>query len=144
MQNPAFRTYLENKILTATPEQLQLMLYEGLIRFSQTARAGLEEKNYEKAQMAFERAGAVLCELVAGLRPDRDASLCEKFAGLYTFCIRRLVDANLHHDVQLVDEALLVMNQLREIWIAVLEKIAAERAEAAQSASPGESLAVQM
>lgn len=130
MQNPAFRAYLENKILTATPEQLQLMLYEGAIRFAQVARAALQAKEFEKAQESFERADAILGELLSGLRPDMNPDLCEQYASLYTFCIRKLNEAHFRHDHNLVDEALKILNHLRETWMLLLEKLAEERADA--------------
>lgn len=139
MLNSASRTYLENKILTATAEQLQLMLYEGAIRFSHVARSALEERNFEKAQDAFERADAILIELHSGLRPERDPDLCEKYALLYSFCARRLLEGNLRHDVALVDDALLILNSLRETWVLVLEKLAQERAASYQAAPAGAS-----
>lgn len=137
MQNSASRTYLENKILTATAEQLQLMLYEGAIRFAHVARSALEERNFEKAQEAFERVDAILLELLGGLRPERDPDLCEKYAGLYSFCARRLIEGNLRHDVGLVDDALLILTHMRETWVMVLEKLVQERAASYQAAPAG-------
>lgn len=137
MYNPAFRTYLENKILTASPEQLQLMLYEGAIRFTNVARMGLEEKDLTKANDAFERVDAILDELRAGLRPEVEPDLCDKFAALYNFCSRQLQEANFHHRVEPLDNALRILQHLRETWILMLEQLARERAEVAESQGAG-------
>lgn len=133
MHNQAHRTYLEHRILNASPEQLQLLLYEGAIRFAQSARSALVDADFEKAQNGFERAGAVLIELLAGLRPDVDADLCDRYAQLYNFCLRRLNEANFRHDVGAVDDALAVLKHLRETWVEVLERIAEDRAAAAKA-----------
>jgi flagellar protein FliS len=141
MQNQAFKAYLENRILNASPEQLQLMLYEGAIRFAQVAKMGLEERDYEKSHNAFERADAILCELQNGLRPDQNPELCDKFASLYNFVSRKLLEANFTHSPATVDDALHILKHLRETWVQVLEKIASERA--ANHQGGGESLAVE-
>lgn len=129
MQNPAFRAYLENKVLTASPEQLQLMLYEGAIRFALLARRALEDRDFEKAQDAFERVDAILAELLAGLRPDTNPELCERYASLYTFCCRKLNEANFRHDVNLLDDALKILHHLKDTWVLLLQKLAEERAD---------------
>ena len=131
MQNNAFRAYLENKILTASPEELQLMLYEGAIRFALLARKALEEKEFERAHNAFERVDAILCELHAGLRPEQDADLCDKFASLYNFCLRKLLEANYTHTVEPIDDAMTILHHLRETWVMVLDQIREDRAESA-------------
>ena len=131
MQNNAFRAYLENKILTASPEELQLMLYEGAIRFALLARKALEEKDFERAHNAFERVDAILCELHAGLRPEKDPDLCDKFASLYNFCLRRLLEANYKHALEPIDDAISILQHLRETWVMVLDRIRENRAESA-------------
>lgn len=128
MHNEAYRAYQENRILNASPEQLQLMLYEGATRFTHSARTALLENDFEAAQRAFERVDAILVELLAGLRPDLNPDLCEKFASLYAFCSRKLCEANFQHSVALVDEALGILQHLRATWMMVLEQLAAERA----------------
>lgn len=135
-QPAASQTYLKHKVLTATPEQLQLMLYEGAIRFALLARQEMLARNFEAAQNAFERADAILCELHNGLRPEVDADLCGKYAALYNFCIRRLHEANLHHQPEPLDDAVQILQHLRETWAMVIESIAHERAEQAQQDSP--------
>ena len=132
MHNPAFRAYLESKIMTASPEQLQLMLYEGAIRFAMMAKLALEERDYSKSNDAFERLDAILDELNSGLRPELDEDLCGGIASLYNFCLRKSQQANLRHQTEPLDEALSVLQHLRETWTMVLEKLVEERALASE------------
>ncbi|MFO0944476.1 MAG: flagellar export chaperone FliS [Planctomycetota bacterium] len=132
MQNPTFRAYLESKILTASPEQLQLMLYEGAIRFAQVAKMALIEKDYEKACNAFERVDGIVCELHGGLRPESDPELCDRFASLYNFCARKMLEANYSHSPDPIDDAILIFQHLRETWVLVLERLAEERSRMAE------------
>ncbi len=121
------RAYLESTVMTARPEQLQLMLYEGAIRFAQNLRSSLKAGDYEGTYNAYERVSAILNELQNGLRPSANAELCEKYSALYDFVQRRLDDASLKRESVLVDDAITILNHLRQTWILVMEKIRNER-----------------
>lgn len=134
MQNPAFRAYLESKILTASPEQLQLMLYEGAIRFAKVAKQALIDQDFERAADAFDRLDGIFLELHCGLRPEIQPDLCDKFASLYNFCVRKFIEANYRRATAPIDEAIAVTQHLRETWVMVLERLADDRARRSQLA----------
>lgn len=123
MQPTSARAYLENKIMTATTEQLQLMLYEGAIRFATVSRSAMAENDYERSLVAYERCNDILCELHSGLRPDKDADLADKMGTLYSFCQRKLHEGQFKHEVRLFDEAIGVLKHIRETWVLVMEQI---------------------
>ncbi len=125
--------YLRNAVLTASPEQLQLMLYDGAIRFARQAKDALAEKNFEKSCESLLRAQQIVMELIAGLRPDVNAELCERMAALYQFVYQRLVHANMKHEVGAIDEALNILSHQRETWRLLIERINAD----APAAGPG-------
>jgi len=127
MQSTSARAYLENKIMTATTEQLQLMLYEGAIRFATVSRSAMAERDYERSLVAYERCNEILCELHSGLRPDQDSDLANKMGTLYGFCQRKLNEGQFKHDVRLFDEALDVLKHIRETWLLVMEQIREHR-----------------
>jgi flagellar protein FliS len=133
--NVASKMYLANKVLTATTEQLQLMLYEGAIRYALIARKELESRNFEAAQAAFERMDAFFCELQTGLRPELAPDLCDRIAALYNFCQRKCHEAHLHHAIEPLDDAIKILQHLRQTWVMVLDKLTEERA-AAQHVEP--------
>ena len=54
--------YLRTRIMTATPEELRLMLYDGALKFTTQARAALEEKNYESSYNCLMRAQKIVLE----------------------------------------------------------------------------------
>ena len=59
--NPqAAQTYLRTKVMTATPEQLQMMLYDGALRFGEQARVALQAKDYEKSYTAISKVQKIL------------------------------------------------------------------------------------
>ena len=121
--------YLQTAILTAPPEKLQLMLYEGAIRFAGQARERIRERNFEASCELLVRAQSIVLELLCGLRPELNASLCGRLASVYTFVYRRLVDANVSRDMTAVDDAIKILTVQRDIWLELLDKLAKERAE---------------
>jgi len=102
MDNPS-NEYLRNAVMTATPEQLQLMLYDGAIRFTKQGIEGIRAGKWEDAFNGFTRAQKIVLELNASLRYDVDAALCQRIGALYTYIYRRLVDANLGHELAAAD-----------------------------------------
>lgn len=128
MSNNAADTYLRTKVLTATPEQLQMMLYDGAIRFTEQGRAAVEAKNFEKSFELLSRAQKIVMELQCGLKHSVAPELCDKLAGLYNFVHRRLVEANVKHELPLLDEALQILRYQRETWAMLMQKLAQGKA----------------
>jgi flagellar protein FliS len=128
MNQQAAANYLRTKVLTATPEQLQLMLYDGAIRFCEQARVGLEKKNYEQSYNGLSRAQKIISELTASLKHDLAPDLCGKLAALYNFVYMKLIDANVHHETKSLDEALSILRYQRETWVLLLDKLGKSKA----------------
>ena len=133
--------YLKSRVMTATPEQLQLMLYDGAIRFAEQGKAALTERRFDRSYDRLTRAQRIVTELQAALRRDRSPELCDRLGGLYAFAYRRLVEANIGHDPSLVDEALEVLRYQRETWTLLMRQSAGAKSAAARSAMPAPSRA---
>ena len=131
MNPQAAQKYLRTKVMTATAEQLQMMLFDGAIRFCEQARHALEKKNFEQSYWALTKAQAIVNQLICALRPDILPDLCKQLKGLYTFAYRRLVDANLNHRLQSLDEALNVLRYQRQTWAMLMENLGKQKAAAA-------------
>jgi flagellar protein FliS len=125
------QSYLRTKVLTATPEQLQLMLFDGAIRFGEQARAALEQKNWERSFTLIARIQMIINELRSSLKPDIDPDLCKKLSALYGFAYRQLIDASIQHNVNSLDEALNVLKYQRETWAMLMAQIGKQKAAAA-------------
>ena len=114
MADPADNPYLRDAVLTASPEQLQLMLYDGAIRFALQARDAIERKEIENSHNLLSRAQLIVREMENGLRHEVAPELCGRMASLYRFVFGKLVDANIHKDVQAIDDALKILRHQRE------------------------------
>jgi flagellar protein FliS len=129
--NPqAAQNYFRTKVLTATPEQLQLMLYDGAIRFGEQARAALEQKNFEQSYNMIARVQKIIAELSATLKPDVAPDLCKKMGALYAYIYRKLIEANIEHVLPPLDEALNLLRYQRETWAMLLDQLGKTRAAA--------------
>lgn len=123
--------YLRDAVLTATSEQLQLMLYDGAIRCALQARDALLEKDYETSYDRLTRAQNIVTEMQAGLNYDVNRELCERVGSIYGFLFRKLVDANVQHDIQAIDDALKVLRIERETWRILVDRVNKVREEQA-------------
>jgi len=123
MNDPQQNEYLKAKIMTASAEQLQMMLYDGAIRFCEQAKQAIQDKDVPTTHDRLTRAQRIVMELSSSLKPQVDQQLCGKLASLYNYVYRLLVDANLKRDVQKVEEALKLLNYQRETWSMALERI---------------------
>ncbi|MCP4246932.1 MAG: flagellar export chaperone FliS [bacterium] len=138
MQPDTSNSYLRNAVLTASPEQLQLMLYDGAIRFARQGRDALVANDYEASYERLSRAQAIMIEMEAGLRHEVNPELCERMAAIYGFLYRKLVDASVQKDPSAIDDALKVLDIERETWVLLIEKVQAARTDGNGTAPPAE------
>ena len=119
--------YLRTKIMTASPEQLQLMLYDGAIRFATAAKEHMTAGRSEECHNLLLRAQKIVLEMISSLRPEVDEELCNKMSSLYNFVYRKLVDANVRKDPECVEDALVVLRIQRDTWKDLLARLQSER-----------------
>jgi len=127
MSSSAPDAYLRNAVMTATPEQLQLMLYDGAIRFAKQGIEALERKDFETSFNALSRAQKIVLELQSGLRREVNPELCDRMAQLYQFIYSQLVDAGIHHTPSAIAESVRLLEYQRETWVMLIEKVSEER-----------------
>lgn len=125
--------YLKTKVMTASPEMLTLMLWDGAIRFADQGREAIIKKDIEGSYHALLRSQKIILELAASLRHEVNPDLCKNLSALYTFIYRRLVDANIQKNVKLVDDALEIMRHQRQTWAMLMDTLSKERVARAQA-----------
>src|SRR6478736_5389228 len=114
MTPQAANQYLRTKVLTATPEQLQMMLFDGALRFCEQARMALIAKTFDQSHDLISRVQKILLELSCSLKHDVSPDLCGKLAALYNYAYRKLIEANIDHKIESLDDALNVLRYQRE------------------------------
>ncbi len=127
--------YLKAKIMTATPEQLHTMLFDGAIRFCEQAKGAIAAGDISVTHDRMLRAQRIVLELSSSMKVEMNPELCGKLSSLYNYVYRLLIDANLNKDAAKVTEALRLLHYQRDTWLLALEKLAAERTAAAGAAA---------
>lgn len=114
--------YKSVQIQTCSPAQLVLLLLEGVIRFAAEADQAMAQGNRARAGERTGRCHAILEELATGLDMTDTTGLCENLMGVYGFCMRRLVEANLKQDREILAEVPKVIRPIRDGWAELLGK----------------------
>jgi flagellar secretion chaperone FliS len=118
--NPYARpqAYREASVMTASPEQLVVMLYDGAGRFLRQAEGSMVEGSWLQASEKLSRAEAIIDELLATL--DMDAGeIAERLQAIYVFCKTRLIEARIERDPVRVEQVARLMAELRGAWANV-------------------------
>ena len=116
----AANVYSNSKIQTASPAELTLMLYEGAIKFCNIAIMGLEKNDLQKANENIIKAEKIIIEFQATL--DHKYPVSNDFEIIYDYIYRRLVEANIHKDKEILEEALGYIREMRDVWKEVMKK----------------------
>ena len=123
MANP-YATYQTNSVTTALPQDLTLMLYEGLIKFSMLAKRAIEQGLIEQKNTNIQKAQAIILELQLTL--NQSIALSKDLNNLYDYMQGRLIDANVKNDVAAIDEVIGFAEEFRETWKEAM-KLARQR-----------------
>ena len=118
MDPKAMNAYQRNAIMTASPAELTLMLYDGAIKFCNIALAAIEEKNVQKAPTNIKKAEAIITELRASL--DRKYPVWEDFERVYEYIYNNLLEANMRKEKEPLEEALGRIREMRDTWKEVM------------------------
>jgi flagellar protein FliS len=105
--------------MTASPEELTLMLYNGLVKFIMQAQKAIEDKDIQKANECIIRAEDIISEFQATL--DMQYELSKGLAMLYDYFMDRLVEANLKKDTAILEEVLHFVKDLRDTWAQAMK-----------------------
>jgi flagellar secretion chaperone FliS len=122
--------YFKVKVQTAHRTELLLMLFDGAVRFTTQAKGHMARSEFEDKNRLFIKAQNILLELIQALDPKVGEALYKNLIGLYRFCYERLVSANFKNDAAAADEALRILEHLRETWRLAVKKYHEERAAA--------------
>ncbi len=117
--NKAYAAYASNKILTASPAELTLMLYEGAIKFANIAMAAMENNDVKKAHNNVIKVRNIILEFQSTLNYSYPVS--QDFNNVYEYLKFRLTEANLHKEPEIMEEILGHLRTMRDTWKEVME-----------------------
>ncbi|KGX86805.1 flagellar export chaperone FliS [Pontibacillus marinus] len=120
MSTQAYQAYQNNSVETASPGELTLMLYNGCLKFIRLAKKGIEESNYELKNTNIQKAQKIIQELMVTMNPEY--KITEEIMPLYDYINRKLMEANLHNDTAMLDEAAELVTDFRDTWKEVVKQ----------------------
>jgi flagellar secretion chaperone FliS len=116
----AYAAYNRNKVLTASPAELTLMLYEGAIKFCNIAIMAIENKDVEKAHVNIIKTEKIIEEFLRTL--DEKYPVYKDFENVYNYLMRRLQEANMQKDAAILEEVLTHLRGMRDTWKEVMKQ----------------------
>ncbi len=119
--------YLETQVLTAPPEQLHMLVIDGALRFARLGLQSLESQDYELSHESFSRSRGFVNELAIGLNDEGNQELAHSLRGLFGFVHRALVAADGQRDIQQAKDAINILEQHRETWEQLCNKLRQEQ-----------------
>ena len=119
LANQGYAAYANNKIMTASPAELTLMLYEGAIKFANLAIAGMETNDIEKAHTNIIKVERIIEEFQSTL--DHKYPVAKDFDEVYNYLMMRLREANLKKDKEIMEAVLKHLRTMRDTWKEVMK-----------------------
>ncbi|ALB55433.1 flagellar export chaperone FliS [Cronobacter universalis] len=108
---------LESAVMSASPHQLVVMLFDGALSALVRARLFIEQGDTQAKGQALTKAINIIDNgLKAGLNMDIGGDLPQNLASLYEYMVRRLLHANLRNDVDAITEVETLMTNIADAW----------------------------
>ena len=114
----AYAQYNNNKVMTASPAELTLMLYEGAIKFCNVAEKAIEENDVQKAHTNIIKAQRIIDYLRQTL--DMKYAVAQDFENIYSYLGTRLAEANFKKDINIIKEVNEHLHSVRDTWKEVM------------------------
>lgn len=118
--NNRYAAYEKSRIMTASPAELTLMLYEGAVKFCNIAIVAVEKNEIEKAHINIRKVEDIITEFQATL--DHKYPVAKEFDKVYAYLQQRLIDANVKKDKDILEEVLVHLRTMRDTWKEVMQK----------------------
>jgi flagellar secretion chaperone FliS len=123
-----YQAYYKTNVETSDQLKLIIMMYDGMIRFLKKAVINIENNDIEAAHNYLVRSKNILQELLKTLRVENAGEVGKNLKELYLYCFKRIVEANLTKDPEIVKEVIKLIDNLRQGWIQVQENRKKEQA----------------
>lgn len=137
LRNP-YQQYRATRVETAGSVDLVVMLYQGAVKFIRVGLQALDQQDVKEAHACFVRAQDIVVELLGSLNREAGGDIAQQLAGLYDYCYRLLILANVKKDPAPAHEVIGILRDLGTAWqqIAVQQRQQAQAAGNALAAAP--------
>lgn len=135
--NAYMSQYQNNQVLSASPEQILIMLYDGAIRFVRQAERALADGREAEKAKAISKAVAIIAEFSNTLDREVGGEIAEDLSRLYDFMIRELTTANIKNDAEKLGPVEKILLDLREAFVGAIEICRQDAQGVQETANPG-------
>ncbi|MCR5099812.1 MAG: flagellar export chaperone FliS [Butyrivibrio sp.] len=113
--------YQTQKIMSAKPEELTLMLYEGAIKFCNIAEMAKEKGDDKKMTDYLLKVENIIDYLNNTL--DMRFEVSKDFENVYKYLLKRLVEADLNHDdaLEILKEVNKHLHTMKDAWAEAMK-----------------------
>ncbi|MBQ7944606.1 MAG: flagellar export chaperone FliS [Lachnospiraceae bacterium] len=132
LKQNGYAQYQNSRIMTASPAELTLMLYEGAIKFGNIAIIAMENKDPAKAHENVVKVERIIQNFRETL--DKKYPVWEDFEKVYVYLLRRCHEANIAKDPEIMQEVVKHLRSMRDNWKEVMKVVAADKSNAAAQA----------
>lgn len=119
--------YLRTKVMTASREELRLMLLDGALKFARQAETGLERNEFEMTFNGFSQCRDIVLELLNTIKPEHAPEIAKSVQDLYAFMYGELVKASINRDIDMLREVISLLEYERETWVLAMDQLNSER-----------------
>jgi flagellar protein FliS len=121
------RTYRANSILTASPGQLVLMLFDASLNALAIARKACDDasgdpRKLEVVHTQLVKAQKIIAELQGTLNLEAGGEFARTMYRLYDYYDRRLVEANMKKQSAPIAEVERLLGEVRNAWFEMLRQ----------------------
>lgn len=128
--------YLKTQVETASKEQLVVMLFDGIVRFSEQARKAILKNEIEDSHHNLMRAQAIIMELIYTVDREKGGEVAQNLLALHAYAFNCLIVANMKKEVEKIDEVQKIYRELREGWVGAMQNLGLSSTAAGTGAAP--------
>lgn len=132
LKQNGYAQYQNARIMTASPAELTLMLYEGAIKFGNIAVLAMENKDPAKAHENVVKVEKIIQNFRDTL--DKKYPVWQEFEKIYVYLLRRCHEANIAKDPKIMEEVVTHIRSMRDNWKEVMKKVAGDKSNPAAQA----------
>lgn len=114
--NNAYNVYKNNSVNFASKEQLLLMLLDGSVKFAKLARQAIVDRDLMKAHENLIKTQNIYYELITSLDVNKGGEWGQNLLQIYSFIIDKLVEANMKKNIEIIDEVIPLIEEIKETW----------------------------
>ena len=135
--NKGLESYKKTDVNTSSQGKLVVMLYDGAIKFLETALSLIGQKHRtEEVHTNIVKAQDIIVELLASLNYDA-GDIAKRLASIYTYMNKRLLEANVKKEREPIDEVVGFLKERRDAWAKAADQPINEEKPKTAPAKPG-------